>query len=115
MNAFGEEDIFVKSYANAKMGNPQAATYMGAVYCMKLNNPDKALAWFRIADAGNDPDGTFWLGKCYIEGIGIRKNAPLGTTKVTNAAKDGSTAAIRYLREVCGKSDVELKEQGIPI
>ena len=59
-----------------------------------------AAKWWRKAADSDQPDAEYFLGLIYHAGLGVPKSAPLALYWLQRSAIQGSTAAIKLLREI---------------
>jgi uncharacterized protein len=70
-----------------------------------LKDPVKAAKWWRKAADQDHPDAQYFLGLSYHTGIGVPKSMPLATYWLQKSANQGSSAAIKLLREIGSSPD----------
>jgi len=108
-------DATLNALRKAKSGDVEAMTMMGYTYKLKLNNASKSFHWIEKASKAGGADATFWLGKYYLHGYGIKENRVTGTHYVLEAARKGSKDAINCLIEDYGMSKEEMRTNGIRV
>jgi hypothetical protein len=78
-------------YENKKPGSPNFLFLLGYI-CYKQRNGQsrrQASHLFHLASIRGIPLGTFFLGKCFRDGIGVSKSTPLALSLFKEAAKQG--------------------------
>ena len=60
---------------------------------------EEAVEWFDRAAQAGSTDALYWLGKCYLKGLGCRRDPSGGSSCLENAALRGHAAAALKLGE----------------
>ena len=101
-------------FDKATKGDTEAMVGMGLMYQVELKNGSKAFYWMQKASNLGNAEGTYWLGKFYINGYGVNEDRNEGVLKIIMAARNGHKAAIQDLKEV-GISVEKMRSCGIPV
>lgn len=105
----------LRAFEKAKSGDAQAMTMLGLTYNLKLNNASKSFHWIEKASKAGGVDATYWLGKYYLHGYGVKEDTFTGTHYVLEAATKGNKDAINCLSTSYGLSKEEMRDRGIPV
>lgn len=92
----------------AAKGNTKAMTFLGGFYdstCTNSPRTDdkKAFYWYKKAADLGDADAQYYVGLCYVGGIGVSIDEDIAYTWIKKAAKNGSKQAQRELESLYGE------------
>lgn len=86
------EDVFEKTKADAKKGDPEAQARLGFMYNEGKGVPrdwEEGVKWYRNAANQGHPNGQFNLANCYADGRGIERNYKEAIKWYTLSANQG--------------------------
>jgi TPR repeat protein len=89
------QDFALIERADCGGGGDAEAQNELALLFLANDQPASALYWLELAAHQGHADAMHWLGRCYIEGNGLPKNAELGIMWLSKAAAHGHVIA-RY-------------------
>ena len=87
--------------AAAMEGDAESQYTLGSMYYSGEDidlDYEQAVFWFKEAAKQKHPDAMYYLGRCYIEGIGMEKNENIGQSFIRQAAKLGSKQAQKAVK-----------------
>lgn len=107
-NEYGHNDIangFIWFEKSARAGYPLAQNQMGYIFLNGISTkeltvkPDtlKSVSWYKLAVKNNVPEAAVALGKLYINGKGIEKDAERGFELINESANKGHLNSKLYL------------------
>ena len=88
----------------ADRGIPEACNDLALLF-LDAKRDTEAVYWLRKAAAVDHPDAMHWLGRCFVEGRGVPKDADLGTMWLARSAAHGhaiSKAQMAAMRSKLG-------------
>ena len=88
----------------ADRGIPEACNDLALLF-LDAKRDTEAVVWLRKAAAADHPDAMHWLGRCFVEGRGVPKDADLGTMWLARSAAHGhaiSKAQMAAMRSKLG-------------
>lgn len=94
-----QEDSHLKKAINlleraAKLGLPQAQTYIGVIYAEgETNNFSKAVEMFTAAAQQEDSEAFYYLGICFENGLGVEQSESKAAEYFLKAAESGHSEA----------------------
>ena len=105
-NKFEEAFPIFKKYA--ENGNIKAMVYLAESYDSNCNDTayaddKKAFYWYKKAADLGDADAQYYVGYCYVSGIGVPVDEDIAYTWIKKAAKNGSVQAQRELKYLYGE------------
>lgn len=91
--------------SSADLGYADGWLQVGMTYATggrngKPLNGKKAIAAFEEAKKLGNPDESLYMGACYLDGIGVKKNRRMGLALMQKAARDGSKEAPSMIRRM---------------
>lgn len=82
------ENVSDQLLQKARAGDAQAQLAAGFAF-FKQGNPVRAAYWFHAAAAQNLPEAEYNLGRCYLDGYGVKKNLHQAMEYLKKAAAGG--------------------------
>ena len=77
-------------FQSGEVEEPLAAYSLAIIYQVQENNLDSALYWYKIAADQASPEGLYWMGNSYFEGLnGLPKNPEEGEDLLRFSAEQG--------------------------
>lgn len=87
--------------AAAMEGDAESQFTLGSMYYSGEeidSDYEQAVFWFKEAAKQKHPDAMYYLGCCYVDGIGMEKNENTGQSFIRQAAKLGSKPAQKAIK-----------------
>lgn len=94
----------VELVLQADRGSAEACNDLALLF-LDARRDSEAVYWLRKAATADHPDAMHWLGRCYVEGRGVPKDADLGTMWLARSAAHGhaiSKAQMAGMRSTLG-------------
>lgn len=82
----GEEEI--ELIGKADTGDAEAQNDIALLF-LSHGKPEGAIYWLELSAKQEYADAMHWLGRCYIEGNGVKQNEDLGIMWLAKAAAHG--------------------------
>jgi hypothetical protein len=93
---------------SARLGDSSAQFSLGQLF-FDAGNYSHAKRWFFKAVAQNHPRSNYYLGRMYLAGLGVRKDAVKAKSLLRNATRLRAPFAIRLLRSCWLKRELALQ------
>lgn len=85
----------------ARKGDYRAQVWLGWYYSREdSSNPQKSALYYKQAASAGEPDGQFFTGRNYLDGIGLPQNPKLAETYLLNAAEAEHSGAMVTLGDI---------------
>ncbi|WP_176442331.1 tetratricopeptide repeat protein [Noviherbaspirillum humi] len=102
-----DDDLHLIHQADA--GDSRSQTDVALLF-LEHGKPEQAIWWLEAAAKQEDAEAMHWLARCFIDGIGVRRDAHLGLMWLSRAAARGHEISAAQIQSILASVPAQPRE-----